>query len=110
MSKRKKTRQQKIIADLRRKLQSTSHPSSTSQAIDNKSIVQNTLPNQEKQTNTNKFISTYITNKVVSAGVYSYLPYDLQKTFFLTTSIVAVELLLFFLLRNHVIVLPNLNF
>lgn len=97
MSKRKKTRQQKIITDLRRKLiLDTRYPQSPlvfAKPKEIKNNYQDALPT-----------STALLQN------YPYIKRDLLKTAFLTGSIVVLELLLSFLLKTHLIKLPMGNF
>ncbi len=107
MAKKKKTRQQKIIADLRRQLY-------TSQAKDvpleiktenNTQSLSITLPKMPKiNTTANRETSPAFTN------TYPYLAKDLRKTAIVTTAILAAQLLLFFTLVNHIIVFPGLTY
>ncbi|MBI4089599.1 MAG: hypothetical protein HY424_02730 [Candidatus Levybacteria bacterium] len=82
--KHKKTRKQKIIADSRHQVY----------AWENKT----SLPTPT--------INTVIVNK--NSDVYSYILHDVLKTGLLTFSIIIGELILFFLLKNHIIKLPNI--
>lgn len=100
MSKRKKTRQQKIIADLRRQVQTTGKtaPNTGDESAHEDKIY--VIPE--------KFTSP----KNISEQTYStpyehtHLQKDLRKTMILTTSIVVCELLLFFLMQNRIIPSP----
>lgn len=100
---KRKTRQQKIIADLRRQI----NASQTKSAPLEKKVEKREQPlspslnlpalnlSPKKQT-----ISTF-TNT-------SYLIKDLQKTAILTTSIIAVQLILLVILKNHILVFNGL--
>ncbi|MDP2637733.1 MAG: hypothetical protein Q8P26_01580 [Candidatus Levybacteria bacterium] len=80
--KHKKTRKQKIIADIHRNVY--------------------TLEG-----------NTVSINPVTSANnsaSYSYVVRDISKTGLLSLSIIVTEIILFFLLKNHIITLPNLNY
>lgn len=93
MSKHKKTREQKIIADLRRKL--------SLQAGQAETAKQSTTP----------FSYSYSSSETItkpSAIIYTheFLYRDLFKTAFLTLSIVVFEMLLFLLLKNNILRLP----
>lgn len=97
MSKHKKTRQQKIIADLRRKIQQTQilhHPDSS---------------NFQKTVSFVPLVTQHTVPRVIEK-TYPYLSHDLLKTTVATSSIVFLELFLFFLLKKHIIVLPMLHF
>ena len=105
MAKKKKTRQQKIIADLRRQI-NASQIKSVPLAVEKKVKEREQplplsldLPNikpLEKQSWAGTFV-----NK-------SYLVKDLKKTAILTTSIIAVQLVLLLILKIHVLVLNGL--
>lgn len=99
MGKKKKTREQKIIADLRNQLAEVS-PSY--------SLKTEEYPKQ----NTKKYISPpfiQVTPKAIHVS-YQYLYHDLTKTGILTLGIVAAQIILFFLLKNHIIKISMLNF
>lgn len=87
MSKDKKTRQQKIIADLRRRL--------AEPATQREYSPQDSLPTSafkyrlENHQPTDSFVSS-------SVNTYSYLVHDLLKTVYVTCGIVTLELLLFY--------------
>ncbi len=96
MSKRK-TRQEKIIADLRRKLQTTHlTSSSTSMSLPSK-------PNREIYTVLPQKKSLVVFEKL-------YILTDLRKTAIVTLSIIVFEMILYFLLQKHIISLANLRF
>lgn len=85
--KHKKTRKQKIIADYR-------HNSYT---LENKNII-----------SLNPAIITSSINGDTHS--YSYVLHDILKTGFLTLSIIAGELILYLLLKNHTITLPKISY
>lgn len=93
MSRHKKTRQQKIIAELRRKL-SVKNPMEVSPQLVLKE------PSLPKLTQINQPLKT------TPSLTYSYLLPDLLKTTVLTMSVIALQLILFFLLKAHIVVLP----
>jgi hypothetical protein len=103
MAKKKKTRQQKIIADLRRQIDASERKSAPVEKKKEKREQPITpslnLPkvniSQAKQT-TDTFTNT------------SYLVKDLRKTAILSTSIIAFQIVLLFILKNHVITLGGL--
>lgn len=95
MSRQKKTRQQKIIAELRRKL-SVKAPVEVSPEF----VVKE--PSPSKLTQINQPLKT------TPSLTYSYLLPDLLKTTILTMSIITLQLILFFLLKARLIVLPTL--
>lgn len=88
MAKKKKTRDQKKIADLRHNFKHQ--------------IVPNTFEV--------KLPSTKIETKKSDYGYnsYPYLVKDLTKTFTLTLTIIGIQILLFLFLKNHVITIPGL--
>ncbi len=79
MRKRRRTRKEKIIADLHRKLQTQSIPISSSQQV-KKTYKPTMLPHS---------------TTVLPNNSYQHLFHDLLKTTLLTTGIIALELLLF---------------
>ena len=92
MAKKKKTRQQKIIADLRRQI----NASQTKSAPVLPSLNLPKVNLSEKKQATATFVNM------------SYLVKDLQKTAILTTSMIAFQLILLFILKNHIITLNGL--
>lgn len=92
MSKAKKTRQQKIIADLRRKvvLQSPQHYYTVTKPL-------------EKPVMTQSFQKEHV---YASPFLFS----DLRKTMFITTVVIGIELALFFLLVKQIITIPMVNY
>ncbi|MDP2649819.1 MAG: hypothetical protein Q8P10_03160 [bacterium] len=97
-----KTKQQKIISNLRRQLQlknsaTQSEPLQKVNHIDTQVV--------QKNENLNKAFS-YSPNKSFAKTTtvsYNYLPHDLLKTAILTGSILTLELILFFLSKNHIL-------
>ena len=89
MAKRKKTRQQKMIADIRHQVYSLEGSSSIS--------VEKTPPIPSIP-------------QIVQATSYNYLKHDLIKTAFLTGIILAVQSILFFLLKNHILTIPKVSY
>jgi len=86
MSKHKKTRKEKIIADYRHQVY----------ILENKNIAVNSsaIP---KAVNENSYFNTYILKDVLKTGI-------------LTCSIIAMEVVFFFLLKKHLFLIPNLNY
>jgi len=86
MSKHKKTRKEKIIADYRHQVY----------VLKNKDITVNSpaIPNAA---NENSYFGAYILKDVLKTGI-------------LTSSIIAMEIVFFFLLKNHIFSIPNLNY
>ena len=98
MKKRKKTRQEKIIADLHRKIQLQKQV--------------NDLPSYQYD-KTVKLTQTHIINtQILSDGkkLNPYLLPDLVKTLFVTGAILVLEIGLFFILKNRIFVLLNMSF
>lgn len=92
MAKHKKSREEKIISDLRRKLEQTA-PQTYS------------LPT----TTHNK--TAYIPSaKDPYQTTYLYVLHDLRKTLFLTSTIIIAETVLLFLLRKNIFTIPYLQF
>jgi hypothetical protein len=48
--------------------------------------------------------------QVVSVSAYSYLVKDLSKTAALTLAILAFQVILFFFLKHHLLVIPGLSY
>jgi hypothetical protein len=86
MSKHKKTRKEKIIADYRHQVY----------ILENKNIPVNS-PAIPDSINESSYFSTYILKDVLKTGI-------------LTCSIIVAEIIFFFLLRKHVFLIPNLNY
>lgn len=109
MAKHKKTKQQKIIADLRRQLQYESQTTSSKKLPTEQSIsIQPKTINLPKEFSFKK-PSENLQNKIVNNN-YPYLKHDLFKTAVLTGSIIFAQLFLFFVLKNHIIVLPMVKY
>ena len=98
MSKHNKTRNQKIISDLRRKLQTVNSSVTNSIAFPEKSMQEKKISLSENRT----------TQLYVNLAPYLYR--DLMKTALLVSLIIAAQFILFFLLKNHVIALPIAGF
>ncbi len=98
MSKRKKTRQAKIISDLRRKIAQT----------DITPPAQVVSPHRHEQFTS----ATYSMPKKVYTDEYSntHIIKDLQKTTLVTIGILAVEAVLFLLLKNQLLSIPIIGF
>ncbi len=101
MAKKKKTRQQKIIADLRRKISNENLSS------------QNTVlakVNTPQVKITKKEIPIVLKTEKKDEQNYAYLKRDLRKTAILTGSVVAAQIILFLVLTNKLIILPGLSY
>lgn len=94
MAKQKKTRQEKIIADLRRQLTQTKRKLPTS--IISPSISLTAQPQYNMP--------------IKTAFPHSYLLPDLTKTSLVTSIILIGEFVLFFLLKKQILVLPMITF
>lgn len=106
MSKRKKTRQQKVIADLRRQLIQTTSNGSTTPSI-------KLNGNNPDTTTTKGLYSLNVSvpqqgNTIIVRA--EYLKHDLLKTCMVTAAIVACELILFFGLKQHIFSLTGLQY
>jgi hypothetical protein len=97
---KRKTRQQKIIADLRRQLSSSE--------IEQIKIKEP----QEKPTTKYSYEEKKVEIKATQHLMYTnpYLSKDLIKTAFLTTGIVLGQLILFYLFRQHILILPGISY
>ncbi|HUD09714.1 MAG TPA: hypothetical protein VMR77_02850 [Patescibacteria group bacterium] len=96
MAKKRKTREQKILADLRHNFKHNF----ISQA-----------PLTEKiQTQITPSIMMPITQKTAALNAYPYLIKDLTKTAMLTLGIFAFQIILFALLKNHVLIIPGISY
>lgn len=93
MPKARKTRKEKIIADLNRKLQLQG----------TKEVFLSPLPERGQ-----KIASAAFETIVIAKHAYPYLVHDLRKTALFTGGILAAELSLFYLLKSHIFNIPNL--
>jgi len=98
---RRKTRQQKIIADLRRQLSTSKIEPINVQEVSEKKVTIKSIP-QEKKVDVVKIQHLTYTNP--------YLAKDLRKTAILTAGIVLGQLFLFFLFRQHLLILPGISY
>lgn len=90
-----RTKQQKIIADLHRKL-------SLQNATATPSVTLTDLPSVSvKKTHTRPYGPTMTITHIAT---------DLRKTLILTTLIIAFQFLLYFLLRNHIVSIPMVRY
>lgn len=97
MANKRKTREQKKLADLRHNFthhQVSKEISVTKIKLSTKEIIRPL----EKTKNSN------------STNLYPYLIKDLSKTGLLTTTILTIQIVLFFLLKNHTLKIPGLNY
>ena len=100
MSKAKKTRQEKMIADLHRKLHQQ------------QSITSVSTPEQKTQyTYTIKHTQAPMgVSTVTTITNLSLIKHDLIKTTIVTGAIISLQLLLFFLLKAHIIKIPMISY
>lgn len=97
MAKKRKTREQKKLADLRH---SFIHDLVSKEISETKI----TLPTKD-------LISPLEKTKIPSqTNLYPHLIKDLSKTGLLTTAILTIQIVLFFLLKNHTLAIPGLNY
>lgn len=105
MAKNKKTKEQKIISDLRRKLylqkQTISNSKDTEEKLSSSNNVQIPQPS---------ISYTHTIRQNTEVINHTYLYHDLLRTTILTSAIVIGQVILFFLLKNHIINLPLANF
>ena len=111
MAKKRKTRQQKILADLRHNF---------NHAIVNQKMPSVNIP-AKRESYKQKFPSEQVQKTALiktaqkfqspsSANAYPYLIKDLSKTGILTVAILTFQITLFFLLKNHILIIPGLNY
>jgi hypothetical protein len=95
MAKKRKTKEQKKLADLRHNFTHSLVKNSISEA--KISLVSKTKAKTLSETPNTK-----------TENEYPYLIKDLSKTTMLTAGILTVQFVLFFLLKNHIISIPGL--
>lgn len=98
MGNKKKTRKEKIIADLRRQLHYSLENQNISFSQNNK------LKGSINTTTINSKASPTLLN------AYPYLLSDILKTGIVTISLVAFQIILFLILKKHILVLPGVNY
>ena len=91
MSRHQKTRQEKVAADLRRQQFVYTLESKNFSAPILSKDKPNVLP-------------------VSTVSVYPYVKRDISKTFMLTLSIAGFQIILFLLLKNHVLKIPGISY
>lgn len=96
MGKKRKTYKEKIIADLRRKVYSLEAQKPLSWEAKESKIISN-MPFHNKAT-------------TVSISSHPYLTKDIFKTGILTVAIFFLQFVLYFLLKNHILVLPIVKY
>jgi len=99
MSKKRKTRQQKKIAELRHKL-NLQHSSFEAEPEGKKETQK-----EKKSLYTFEAVKTDNTKKITeeNASTVDYVYKDLKKTSILTASIIGLELILYFFLKTHLL-------
>lgn len=103
MPKHRKTRKQKLQASIRpNPVSATVVPPTSSVSL--------TTPQISRSSENFSLNLTKMQNKVTVMGSHAYLRPELTKTAMLSAAIIVGELLLFFLLRNHTIVLFNVSY
>jgi hypothetical protein len=102
MAKRRKTKEQKILADLRHNFRHNyigEAPSAQNLQI---KLTPN-IPGLQKTIEQKA-------PKTIALNSYPYLAKDLAKTAVLTLTIFAIQIILFTLLRNHALVIPGISY
>lgn len=97
MAKRRKTREQKKLADLRHTFTHTLAKSTYSKAKIKIEIKENQEILERNKT-------------VITLNEYPFLIKDLSKTGALTALILGFQIILFFLLKNHILIIPKLSY
>ena len=100
---KRKTRQQKIIADLRRQINASQ--------IKSVPLEKKIERHEQPLSPSFKFPSLNLTEKKQPISTFTNVPYlikDLRKTAILTTSIIAIQLILLLILKNHILILNGL--
>lgn len=102
---KKKTRKQKVLADLHRKIQSLEAQNFVAIKEEKKIKIQNPIRTPEIK-------PTIISapSRSLSINTHSFLIKDISKTGILTAVILALQFILFFLLKNRIISLQGLNY
>src|ERR1035437_8644021 len=100
---KRKTRQQKIIADLKRQI----NASQTKSAPLEKKFEKHEQP-LSPSLNLPKFNLSEKKQPISTFTNTTYLIKDLRKTVILTASIVAVQLILLIILKNHILIFNGL--
>lgn len=103
MTKARRTRQQKIIADLHRKLHAQN------QGISLETPVSPSLPKQSMYSYTpvNRIQTA---SPSISLTSTQFVRHDLFKTAIVTSGIIIMQLLLFYLLKIHILIIPMISF
>ncbi|MGH7245903.1 MAG: hypothetical protein ACREGI_03150 [Candidatus Levyibacteriota bacterium] len=102
MGKHRKTREQKIITELRRKLTQTS--------LNDLPKDQDITPVHHEEKPSHITYQFSVKKSIAQTATTPYLFHDLQKTIFLSLAVIAAEIILFTFLRNHIISLPFIGY
>jgi hypothetical protein len=102
MSKRKKTKKEKIIADLHRKLHSQTPISDTTAS-------RHVAPQQSVYTYKARPTTVTKTPVVLTTNL-PHVKHDLLKTTMVTSAIIIAQLFLFYLLKSHIIMIPMVRY
>jgi hypothetical protein len=97
MAKKRKTRDQKKLADLRHTFNHVYVGHETSAA-------------KTQPTNASTISLSYKPKTTILTNQYPYLAKDLAKTGILSFGILAFQIILFVLLKNHVLSIPGISF
>lgn len=105
MGKYKKTRKEKIITDLRHKLNAVKNQNLYAIVTPTEQItIQKKSTIEPVDQNVNSPVTTTLINS------YPYLKHDVLKILILTLAIVTFQIALLFILKRHLIILPGLRF
>lgn len=96
MAKKRKTLEKKKLADLRHTFTHT--------------IVNQPYFEAKNQIKLDNLVKLKEREKIISDNKYPYLVKDLSKTGALTTAILTFQIILFFLLKNHILQIPGLSY
>ncbi|HUD04948.1 MAG TPA: hypothetical protein VMR59_03105 [Patescibacteria group bacterium] len=96
MAKKRKTREQKILADLRHNFSHTFASQAPLSVKIQAPIVPSVAMSQMQRTTT--------------LNAYPYLAKDLTKTAILTLGIFVFQIILFLLLKNHALIIPGISY
>lgn len=103
MPKNRKTRKQKIRASIRQRTAITT-------AVQTSSITTTELQPTIKTPEKFSLQPSSLHSSFGTIQAHTYLKGELLKTSLLSTGIIIAELLLFFLVRNHILVLPYVSY
>ena len=101
MAKKKKTKQQKVVADLRRQLLKRNLSNQSEPPVVKTVEIKKPLEKEPQ---------IKVTEKKEEDLNYNYLAHDLKKTAILTSSVIALQIILYFALTNKILILPGLSY